>query len=158
MITIFCLLLTAQNYLYSQSILSSRTYPYITVDDKDSIVVVFTPAQYDGLVRLRQIEKYKTLQLSTLDSAFVAQDMLIDKLNGEVLEHKQAILFNETKYQAIEDLYRISNNNYSDLVKKNIDLNTQLRIMTSNRDKWRAGVMAGVVVTVVYAVIKYNSN
>ena len=155
---LFCLLTIAQNSLSSQSILSNRVYPYITVDDKDSVVVVFTPAQYDAIVRLRQIEKYKTLQLNTLDSAFITQDALIDKLNKESIEHKQAILFGETKYQALEDLYRISSVNYTDLVQKNIELNTQLRIMTTNRDKWRAGVFAGVVVTVVYAVIQYGKK
>ena len=155
---LFFLLLTVLNTSLSQSILSNRTYPYITLDDRDSIVVVLSPAQYDGVVTLIQKDRYKTKQLNNLDSAFVALEALLTNTNNEVQLYKQKNLLNEVKFQTMEDLYRISSNNYSDVVKKNIELETKLRIMTNNRDKWRAGVFAGVVVTVVYAVIRYNSN
>ena len=155
---LFFLLLTVQNIASSQSILSNRTYPYITLDDQDSVVVVLSPAQYDGVVTLIQKDKYKTKQLNNLDSAFVALEALLTNTNNEVQLYKQKNFLSEVKFQTMEDLYRISSNNYSDVVKKNIELETKLKIMTNNRDKWRAGVMAGVVVTVVYAVIRYNSN
>ena len=155
---LFFLLLTVQNTASSQSILSNRTYPYITLDDQDSVVVVLSPAQYDGVVTLIQKDKYKTKQLNNLDSAFVALEALLTNTNNEVQLYKQKNFLSEVKFQTMEDLYRISSNNYSDVVKKNIELETKLKIMTNNRDKWRAGVMAGVVVTVVYAVIRYNSN
>ena len=91
-----------------------------------------------------------------MDSAFIAQDVILDKTSQEVLHHKQIILFNETKYQALNDLYRISNTNYSDLVTKNLDLNTQLRLMTSNRDKWRAYGITATILGVVVALISIN--
>ena len=145
-----------QNTLLSQGILSNRTYPYITVDNKDSIIFVFSPAQYDQIVKLIKEEEVQNFQLSLSDSIIYSQDNLLGSYSQEVLNYKQLIIDHEQKYLSLNDLFRINQRNYSEVVSKNLDLTNQLRDATNKKNKWRGYTMALTVVGIAAALISLN--
>lgn len=150
------LIVTAQSTLSSQSILPARTYPYITLDQNDSIIVVFTPAQYDGIVKLIVEYNIQNFELNSLDSLLDNSGKLIDLHTQREINSRQQILDNELKFNTLKDLYKIKENDYSDVVNRNLQLNIENKSLESSRSKWRAYGITATIVGVVVALISIN--
>lgn len=150
------LIVTVQSTLSSQNILPARTYPYITLDQNDSIIVVFTPAQYDGIVKLIVEYNVQNFELNSLDSLLDSSSTLIDLHNQREINSRQQILDNELKFNTLKDLYKIKEHDYSDVVNRNLQLNIENKGLESSRSKWRAYGITFSLAALAAALITLN--
>lgn len=118
--------------------------------------MVFTPAQYDGIVKLIVEYNIQNFELNSLDSLLDNSSRLIDLHNQREINSRQQILDNELKFNTLKDLYKIKENDYSDVVNRNLQLNIENKSLESSRGKWRAYGITATIVGVVVALISIN--
>jgi len=84
------------------------------------------------------------------------KEEILSSNNKEILNYKQLVLDNEQKFSSLKDLLRINQENYGEVVVKNLELNTLLRESENSKSKWRAYGITATIVGVVAALISIN--
>ncbi len=155
-ILLISFLMIALGPVYSQSILSLRTYPYITLDEKDSVIVVITLPQYDALAHLIVEHKYQDLELLTMDTLMQTFEVNIQTCKEKELLYNQRLIDKDVKYNAQSDIIRITKSDNSNLISRNLLLNEENRKLYKSRNNWRAFGIVGTLAVLVKIGMSLN--
>ena len=132
-------------------------YPYITLDQNDSLIVVFTPDQYDAIAKLVIKHKANIQLLNQSESLVSQQDSIISYYQRQDMLSKDIQIRQQQKFETLEQIFRNSASDNAALITQNIRLTEDLNKAKKQRNQYRSYLIGAGAVAAFYGIIKYST-